>query len=223
MTVNKEQTLAEKIIAAAIEAGPVTQDGRNDFSRYNYTTDAQVSAVSHTLLKHGVMVLPQLAITDTWKDGKNNYVKIEGKFILTDGKEQLEGRADGVGADTLDKAAYKAETGAKKNFLMQLLLLSTGTDTDDDQGKGIAQSNQKKSSSSQRQTETKQKLMKVYQELKKAVGEPKAKERYIQAGKTAGIKDKSKPTDDQQRQMVHELNIDLMEVKDKKRQLETNE
>jgi len=44
----------------------------------------------------------------------------------------LVGSMPGIGMDTGDKAIYKAETGAQKNFLMQLFLMSTGDDPEHD-------------------------------------------------------------------------------------------
>lgn len=120
------------------ELDKIEKDGKNNRQGFEYVSEAQVKAkLQKKLAEHGIMIIPSYEILNTWTNQTNNgksmnYASVMGKFKLTNGTEGLVGSMPGIGMDSGDKAIYKAETGAQKNFLMQLFLMSTGDDPEND-------------------------------------------------------------------------------------------
>jgi len=125
-------------IQKEIEVMP--KEGFNDFNKYNYLMEAQVTTKIKELFdKHGLLFHYQSEITDT-KDyqglkGDTQFlttVKITYAFIDIETSEKLEGIACGQGADKGDKGVYKAITGAIKYIYMKTFNIPTGDDAEKD-------------------------------------------------------------------------------------------
>lgn len=130
----KELSLIQKI--ANIQSGQkeLIKEGSNKQQNYKYLTEAQVkSSLRKPLADAGIIIIPSYEIIREWDEKSSrgstlHYANVIGNFKLTDGQNELNGTMPGTGMDPGDKAIYKAETGAQKNFLMQLFLMSTGND-----------------------------------------------------------------------------------------------
>jgi len=137
------------------EVGKIVKDGKNTKQGFGYVSEAQVKAkLQNKLAEHGIMFIPSYQLIDSWSTqsqrGANlNFVSVMGTFTLTNGSESVMGSMPGIGMDSGDKAIYKAETGAQKNFLMQLFLMSTGNDPDDDIDNSYNNNQQRKTNSNQ--------------------------------------------------------------------------
>lgn len=133
-------TLVRELSKIQKELDKIEKDGKNDRQGFNYVSESQVKAkLQNKLADHGIMIIPHYEILNTWNGQTNkgntmNYVSVMGTFKLTNGSEEFIGSMPGIGMDSGDKAIYKAETGAQKNFLMQLFLMSTGDDPENDGG-----------------------------------------------------------------------------------------
>lgn len=136
---HKSKSLVAKIAEVVAEVAPVTKDGKNTQQHYDYVTEAKVKASLRNLLSaRGIAIIPEYQIVDRWDTKTSrgkllNYVAVQGTFVITDGKETIKGTMPGIGMDIGDKAVYKAETGAQKNFLMQLTMLTTDNDPEQNQ------------------------------------------------------------------------------------------
>ncbi|GEO63012.1 ERF family protein [Companilactobacillus nantensis] len=141
MTANQHEqlNLVQKI--AQVQAGlppEIKKEGYNAKQGFHYVTEAQVKKlVRNPLAVLGVIIVPKYEVTNEWtettkKGGQMHYASVQGTFELRDGNESIIGSMLGTGMDMSDKAIYKAETGAQKNYLMQLFMISTGDDPERD-------------------------------------------------------------------------------------------
>ena len=123
---------------AAIMAGleRVPKSGRNDFHKYDYATEADITAaVRRGLGEAGILMVPSVVKVE-WKDlprkngGADRLCTLTVRFTLRDcdSGETLAFEMLGEGSDATDKASYKAMTGAVKYALLKLFLMSTGDD-----------------------------------------------------------------------------------------------
>lgn len=129
-TLNLIQKLAA--VMAAVESVP--KNGRNDFHRYDYATEADIGrAVRKTMASLGVMLIPSADRLE-WREietkggGKERIATLHVNYTVTDGIEERHFTVVGEGQDRGDKAVYKAMTGAGKYALMKLFLIPTGDD-----------------------------------------------------------------------------------------------
>lgn len=131
-------TLITELSSIQKELDKIEKDGKNNRQGFDYVSEAQVKAkLQKKLAERGIMIVPRFEILNTWSNQTNNgksmnYVSVMGYFKLTNGSDEYSGSMPGIGMDSGDKAIYKAETGAQKNFLMQLFLMSTGDDPEND-------------------------------------------------------------------------------------------
>lgn len=141
MTANQHEqlNLVQKI--AQVQAGlppEIKKEGYNAKQGFHYVTEAQVKKlVRNPLAVLGVIIVPKYEVTNEWtettkKGSQMHYASVQGTFELRDGNESIIGSMPGTGMDMSDKAIYKAETGAQKNYLMQLFMISTGDDPERD-------------------------------------------------------------------------------------------
>jgi len=95
-------------------------------------------AVGDILSELGVVVIPQLQSisTETPRSSNERIARIVMNYRFVDARsgEELTVRVAGEGADTGDKAPYKAMTGALKYALLQSFLLASGDDPEDERG-----------------------------------------------------------------------------------------
>ena len=131
-----EKTLVKKLAKIMGKIGVVPKTGFNNFHKYNYTTEADVQAITSNRMAEENLIMIVIEVENetrqvTTKNGKTEFI-YRGTFDFQihdgDSGEVLTMRVSGEGQDTGDKAAYKALTGAHKYALMKLFQISTGDD-----------------------------------------------------------------------------------------------
>lgn len=141
MTTKKEETknLYQRLLAIMAEAGTIKKMGFNEFDKYSYVKESDISEKLQSLyVRHGVFCLNSIksanTIQVTSSTGKpQNYstVVAEYTFINVDNPEdRITVEAVGEGADRGDKAIYKALTGAHKYFLIRNFNLGSEEDAE---------------------------------------------------------------------------------------------
>lgn len=133
------KNVSKKLLKAVQKlGGTVPKTGYNSYSKYKYVTEADINgAVLPALLEQGLLLttsVESVQETPSSEEQKNRFasVVLVHKIIDTDSGEVLEFKSAGTGADTLDKAIYKAYTGACKYFLMKTFMLSGDDDPEND-------------------------------------------------------------------------------------------
>lgn len=132
-------TLYRKISKVTAAVGRIAKNGRNEFHKYNYATESDITDGLRALLEeHGLAFLPPSVIawerdaTDTAKGGPRTRVQMEFAIACCDTGELYTAMVWGEGQDSGDKGFYKAYTGAVKYFLMKTFLIATGDDPEHD-------------------------------------------------------------------------------------------
>lgn len=129
----EEQTsLIYRLHLIRSEVGKMQKDGYNDFQKYKYLSESQVTEYFKELLvKHKVDFSIDAEIISQTILEKNilTHVRIKYRFSsVDDPKDFMEGIMDGQGIDKGDKGVYKAITGAVKYIFMKNFLIPTGDD-----------------------------------------------------------------------------------------------
>jgi hypothetical protein len=132
--------LAAKMVLAMKEIDAVLKLGKNDFQGYKYVRAADVAnEVRKAIITHGIAFTYDVVDVQHWeatKEGKStNYfcqLTVNTTFTDTESGEQLSGKVVGWGTDTLDKAPYKAMTGALKYALRMNFLIPDESDPEND-------------------------------------------------------------------------------------------
>jgi len=139
---SEEKSLVNKLAKIMNEMGAVPKTGWNNFNKYNYTTEADIQAItSKRMAKENIIMTPyeieHSTREVTTRKGNAEYV-YQGTwdFEISDGDsgEKLTIRVSGEGQDSGDKGPFKALTGAHKYALMKLFQISTGDDPERDVG-----------------------------------------------------------------------------------------
>ena len=129
-------SLIAKLSRIMSEVGYIEKRGRNEFHKYDYATEADVTAgVRDSFIKHGVMLIPEILTTKREPlEGKNALTQVVMLIHLYDTEtgQSLNVAWSGDGMDSGDKGIYKALTGGIKYFLMKTLLIPTGDDPEKD-------------------------------------------------------------------------------------------
>jgi hypothetical protein len=135
--------LVNKLVAIMGELGSVPKEGFNSAQKYRFVRESDVveklvpllaryHVYLHTTVseyRHEALYQTQSGMTmwcdtvfmvGTWIDGDSGEVLPAATFV-------------GTGADTGDKAVFKAQTGAEKYLLLKSLLISTGDDPEGDE------------------------------------------------------------------------------------------
>lgn len=132
-------SLAAKMVLAMKDIDAVLKNGRNDFQKYNYVRAADVANEARkAMIAHGIAFTFDVVNAQHWestKEGKStNYfcqLTVNCTFTDSESGEQLAGRVIGWGTDTLDKAPFKAMTGALKYALRMNFLIPDENDPED--------------------------------------------------------------------------------------------
>jgi hypothetical protein len=130
--------LAAKIAKVMEAVGYVPKTGTNSAQGYKFV---QASVVADKVREQ--LALLSISMTPTNIDvisegltpsGKQALLTLRFTWTLTDGEtgETLSFQSIGTGADSGDKAAYKAATGALKYALLTAFLVPTGDDPESD-------------------------------------------------------------------------------------------
>ena len=134
----EEITIIEKICNAIKEIGIIPKSGKNNFQNYEYRKHEDImTAIKPILCKHGLVLYPIYKIIHTSeiiekKDKHNCHVILSCTYGITDGKSEIKFSGIGEGIDTGDKAVYKAQTGAIKYALNDLLLIASEADPENE-------------------------------------------------------------------------------------------
>lgn len=126
-----KKTLAQRLVIAMRSIDAVTKSGFNERQKYNYVKAADVAnEVRKVLCDEGIAFTYSADGTDRWEKATNGggtlffcEIKATFRFIDQDSGETLEVKGVGWGADSLDKAPYKAMTGALKYALRMNFLI----------------------------------------------------------------------------------------------------
>jgi hypothetical protein len=131
--------LAAKMVAAMKDIDAVLKNGHNDFQKYSYVRAADVANEARkAMIAHGIAFTYDVVDSKHWestKEGKStNYfceLTVNVTFTDADSGETMSGRVVGWGTDTLDKAPFKAMTGAVKYALRMNFLIPDENDPED--------------------------------------------------------------------------------------------
>lgn len=136
----EKKSLVTKLAKIMNEMGSIPKTGWNSFNKYNYTTEADIQAItSKRMAKENIIMTPyeieHSTREVTTRKGNAEYVyqgTWDFEIIDGDSGEQLTIRVSGEGQDSGDKGPFKALTGAHKYALMKLFQISTGDDPERD-------------------------------------------------------------------------------------------
>lgn len=133
--------LIKKICDVITEIGVVPKTGKNLFQNYEFRKHEDImSKLQPALIKHGLVFYPKSKsvhsseiIEKANKKGevtKNTHVIMVATYTITDGETSIDFMGLGEGIDNGDKAIYKAQTGATKYALNDLLMLASEMDAE---------------------------------------------------------------------------------------------
>jgi hypothetical protein len=132
--------LAAKMVLAMKAIDAVAKNGKNSFQNYKYVQAADVAhEVRKALVENGISFDYSVTDTDRWdrQNSKGNtescvQVKVAVTFTDQDSGESRTVNSIGWGMDSLDKAPYKAMTGAVKYALRMNFLIPDDADPEND-------------------------------------------------------------------------------------------
>ena len=124
-----EKNVYQRIYDVANEIGTIEKNGRNDFHKYDYATEADfVHALRPLLNKHRLVIVPSVASIPQLVNG---ITELTMKFTIVNidnPSDKVDMLIPGQGQDKGDKGVYKALTGAKKYFIALAFMVATGDD-----------------------------------------------------------------------------------------------
>ena len=128
--------LAAAVARVMSSTTAVQKTGRNKHGGYSYASDADLLyALRPAMAAEGLSLLPHAQdVRQSEGQSKMRYrvLCVTTWRLLHKGGGWVDLQTIGEGADALDKAAYKAQTGALKYALRQLFLVPTGDDPEND-------------------------------------------------------------------------------------------
>lgn len=119
----------------------VPKNGRNDFHKYDYVTEADILDAVRTAMAERRLILVPSAVdakSESVGDKGDRLFTLRQRFTVHDGDsgEELAFDMYGQGSDKLDKGCYKAATGAEKYALLKLFMIPTGDDPEREESGG---------------------------------------------------------------------------------------
>lgn len=131
----EDMNIHERLHAIMTQVGVVGKDGTNSFQKYKYASEASyLRALRPLLSEYRVAVVPNVK-TMMHDPNKENllHLLVEFTFVnIDDPSDTVVATMMSSGADTGDKAIYKAITGAKKYILANTFMTETGDDAEAD-------------------------------------------------------------------------------------------
>ena len=133
-----EKKLAAKLAEIMKDVGYIQKGGTNSAQGYKYVMASQVAdAIREKLADKNIILVPvgvQVVETGRTPSEKQSLLtlKYTWRFIDGDSGETIDFESVGSGADSGDKAPYKAATGALKYALLTAFLIPTGDDPEND-------------------------------------------------------------------------------------------
>jgi hypothetical protein len=140
----RPKSLIKKLCEVMAEVGRVKKRGENTFFGYRYALEADLcDAVREKLAVRNIMMIPNVVaygtepLTVTNRRGESSQLQVahvEVEYTICDGDtdETIKYKMVGCGSDAIDKALFKALTGANKYALMKLFQIPTGDDPEKD-------------------------------------------------------------------------------------------
>jgi hypothetical protein len=134
----KRKMLAQKKLAVMGAVSHIEKTGKNSHFQYDYVEDVVVTERYRTsMLDCGIAFGAEALEVNACGQGAGKIgtvYSVKMKFTLTDVDTGYSESSEwfGMGADSGDKALYKAYVGAKKYFLTQTFLAPTGNDPECD-------------------------------------------------------------------------------------------
>lgn len=144
MANNEIKTLVEKLCDIMTKCKNIPKNGYNSYHKYSYVTAADAAEyIRQFLTEERVIAVPNIVSANTREirtsTDRGEKVQFLTEVIMRytfinaeDASDTLEVSMLGHGADPLDKAAYKANTGVHKYFLMQSFCLGGEDDAEID-------------------------------------------------------------------------------------------
>ena len=134
---SKLQTKKNALRKLLKEKGILKKEGKNDFDKYSYFSEAQYKDLFTELFsKCGLELkfdeLEYETFEGSEKQANGRMPKIEFRLFDIDTGFYEETRITGEGIDKGDKAGYKAYTGALKYYLADTFMVATGDDPEKD-------------------------------------------------------------------------------------------
>ena len=131
--------IIQKLHAIMGETGYVQKSSKNEAQHYKYASEAAfIAHIRPSMVKAGVICYPVGLDQHIGKTPSESQVLVQGsatfRFQDTEDSSYIDIVVPFSGADSTDKAAYKAMTGARKYALRQALLVETGDDPEKDTG-----------------------------------------------------------------------------------------
>ena len=126
-----KKTLAQRLVSSMRSIDAITKSGFNERQKYNYVKAADVAnEVRKVLCEQGIAFTYSIDDASHWEKPTNGggilffcEIRAAFRFIDQDSGETLDVKGLGWGADSLDKAPYKAMTGALKYALRMNFLI----------------------------------------------------------------------------------------------------
>ena len=123
--------LAKKLLRIMGELHRIPKNGYNDFHKYAYVTEADVTdTLRGQLADNGVMLFTN--VEDATRQGEISTVWVSFTLMDIDSGEYWTSRYPGEGKDANDKGIPKAITAATKYFLLKAFMLSAGDDPENE-------------------------------------------------------------------------------------------
>ncbi len=123
--------LAKKLCKIMGELHRIPKKGYNEYHKYEYVTEADVTdALRGLLADNGVMLFTN--VEDATRQGEISTVWVSFTLMDIDSGEYWTSRYPGEGKDANDKGIPKAITAATKYFLLKAFMLSAGDDPEND-------------------------------------------------------------------------------------------
>lgn len=130
--------LAAKMVGAMKAIDAVEKNGKNTFQNYKYVRAADVAnEVRKAMIANGIAFTFDVVDSQHWTGGKEDkmffcQLTVNCTFTCSESGETMSGRVVGWGSDTLDKAPFKAMTGAIKYALRMNFLIPDESDPEND-------------------------------------------------------------------------------------------
>ncbi len=134
-----ERSLVRKLAEVKGAIDRIAKNGHNDHFGYDFATESDItSAVRKEMADRHLIMFPNVTNT-AWekvprKNGETKLCTLTVEFTVEDGDsgETRKFTILGQGEDSMDKATYKAMTGAEKYALLKLFMIPTGDDPERD-------------------------------------------------------------------------------------------
>lgn len=129
----KELGFKERLILAAEAVAFVEKDGRNDFHKYDYVSEAAIKREVSKALRANGLFISSVSYEVLGEIGPTT-ATLRCEVVVGDAYSDATVSSEGIGSgtDKGDKAAYKACAGALKYALTSLFLIGTKDDPEAD-------------------------------------------------------------------------------------------